>query len=176
MDALSLTFVAQGDSVLAKASYHITGTADSVVLLYSAPRSATQRHARPSTQIGDSAFLLPVPPVAEGDSLPVTVSVTPYWKGKTGRAASATASYYRAPAAIIDSLRISLGPPVGIRVQPKVVTMLAGHTQLFCAYAIFVNGSVLPAANNDPSCGPTIGSAPDSNGTSVRFARWLATR
>ena len=176
---LAISFVAQGDSVLAKAFYRVGGASDSVVAVFTAPRSAAVRRTRPAnTQLAtDSAFLLPAPPVAEGDSLAVTVTVTPYWKGKVGRSAAATGSYYRAPAASIDSLRVSYLDPVGVKITPKTVVLRSDQTQLFCAYLIYANLSIQPASNNDPACGLTPASAPEPDRSPwLRYASWTDRR
>jgi hypothetical protein len=172
-DDLRISFAGQGDSVVTKVWYHVIGAADSTILVYTAPHSVAVRHNRVPTQIADSGILLPVPPVAEGDSLPVTVTVTPYWKGKVGRSATASASYYRAPSATIDSLRISLGQPAAVKLVPKTVILASGRMQLFCGYVIYVNGSVVPASNNDPGCGETPASAPmPEKSLWLKYASW----
>lgn len=174
---LALAFTAQGDSILTKVDYRISGvTADSVVLVYSAPRSVNVRHNRPAAIRTDSAFVIPNPPVAEGDSLTVTVVVTPYWKGKVGRAATASGNYYRAPSATIDSLRIA-SAVVGVKILPAMVTLMPGQKQLFCAYIIYANATIVRAANADPACGLTPASAPDPGRSQwLRYASWAERR
>lgn len=174
---LAIAFTAQGDSVLTKVDYRISGVAaDSVVLVYSAPRSVNVRHNKAAGVRTDSAFVIPNPPVAEGDSLTVTVTVTPYWKGKVGRSATASGNYYRAPSATIDSIRIA-SSVVGVKILPASVTLQSGQKKLFCAYIIYANATIVRASNADPACGLTPAMAPDPTRSSwLRYASWTDRR